>query len=78
MHGHGGLQEFPQPYSVEVHNPFSVDRRLGEIEIMPTRMTLQLANRSHSWPPIHVYCKLHGRHGKEDAADGHRRLEDQL
>ena len=32
----------------------------------------------HSWPPIHVYCKLHGRHGEEDAADGHRRSEDQL
>ena len=29
--------------------PFSMCRRLGELEIMPTRMTLQLANHS-IWP----------------------------
>ena len=30
--------------------PFSMCRRLGELEIMPTRMTLQLADRSITKP----------------------------
>ena len=30
--------------------PLSMCRRLGELEIMPTRMTLQLANRSFTRP----------------------------
>ncbi|XP_006601557.1 uncharacterized protein [Glycine max] len=88
--------------------PLSMCRRLEELEIMPTRMTLQLADRSitrsygviedvlvkmkhlifpadfivrhrrgcryssHSWSPIHVYCKLRSRYGKEDVTNGHR------
>ena len=30
--------------------PFSMCRRIGELEIMPTRMTLQLADRSITRP----------------------------